>query len=109
MNVISVDLGTSSVRAAMVNESLELLHQESLPVSLMTDSAGKAEQDANGILSASRVCIQKVLSWSQEYQSTPDALSFSNAVASLVCLDADFNPIYPVCTYADLRSFNEAE
>ncbi len=109
MNIISVDLGTSSVRAAIVNDSLEILYQESLTVSLVTDSEGKAEQDADEILSSAVICIQKVLSWSQENQHSIDGLSFSNAVASLVCLDADFTPSCTVFTYADLRSFKESK
>ncbi len=109
MNVISVDLGTSSVRAAIVSDTLELLFQESVPVSLLTDSTRKAEVSAEEILSSFRACIQAALNWAQDNKIRVTGLTFSNAVASLVCLDENFNPIWPVLTYTDLRAYREAD
>jgi gluconokinase len=109
MYVISVELGTSSVREAIVSDTLELLFQESVPVSLLTDSTRKAEVNAEEILFSSRLCIQAALDWAQEAKIRVAGLTFSNAVASLVCLDEQFTPILPVLTYTDLRAHREAD
>jgi len=108
-SVISVDLGTSSVRACLVNHSLEILSQTRIPVSLVTDAKGKAVQDAEDIIKAGIVCIRDTLQWAGQKGYVPSALCFSNAVASLVCLDSEFKPLRSALTYVDLRSHKQAE
>lgn len=107
--IIAVDLGTSSVRAALIDSHLSNLKQNSQPVSLNTDAGGKAEQDTNDILAAAATCIKEIANWSDRAGYPVEALSFSNASASLVCLDSDYSPIRPALTYADLRASQESD
>ncbi len=107
--VISIDLGTSSVRACLVNRSLKMLFQSQRPVSLETDRYGKAVQDAENIIDAGLNCIAEVLDWAEKHSISPDAVSFSNAVASLVCLDEQYHPLEPALTYIDSRAHEEAD
>jgi gluconokinase len=53
--------------------------------------------------------LRAVLAWTAEHHLTPQAISFSNASASLVCLDADYQPLAPAFTYLDLRSHPQVE
>jgi gluconokinase len=107
--VISVDLGTSSIRACLVSFSLKILHQVSQPISLITDEEGQAEQDAEPILQIAIDCINQVLRWAENHNIQPQALSFSNANGSLVCLDSNFKPIKPALTYLDMRASRQAQ
>ncbi len=107
--VISVDLGTSSVRACLVDRSLNILFQTQQQVSLDTDPSGKAVQDAESIIKTGLKCIGQVLDWAEAHSISPDALCFSNAVASLVCLDKEYHALQPALTYIDLRSQKEAD
>lgn len=102
--VISVDLGTSSVRACLVNAALEICYQAQQQVSLNTDPLGKAVQNADTIINAGLQCLMVVLDWAGGAGYQPKAFCFSSAVASLVCLDRDFTPLAPALTYIDLRA-----
>lgn len=108
-NIISVDLGTGSVRACLVNQSLEILNKVVRPLSLITDPSGKAVQDTQKIIKTAYACIRETLKWGIRNDAAPYALCFSNASASLVCLDSDFKPSGPALTYADLRASKESQ
>ncbi len=107
--VISVDMGTGSVRACLVDETLKILQKSQKPLTLQTDSTGKAEQDAEAVVNASLACISEGLVWAENASIVVEAISFSNAVSSLVPLNENYYPIGPVFTYADVRSHNEAD
>jgi gluconokinase len=109
MNILSVDIGTSSVRACLVSPDLQIQHQTSRGIQLKTNATGKAELDVENVLKKTLTCIQETLDWAFAGPHPVDAISFSSASASLVCLDLDFNPVRPALTYADLRASKEAE
>jgi len=106
--IIAVDLGTSSVRAALIDKHLRIIKQSSKPVSLDTGAGGKAEQNTHHIIDAAVACITDIQNWSDLAGHAVEGLSFSNASASLVSLDNDYSPIRPALTYADLRSSRES-
>jgi gluconokinase len=107
--MISVDLGTSSARACLVDAALKIQFQTQKPVVLDTDPTGKAVQDADAIIDAGLACISEALAWASAQGLSPQAISFSNAVASLVCLDEARQPLKPALTYADLRAYRQAD
>lgn len=107
--LISMDLGTSSVRVALIGFDLKIRHQVQTPVPVARDGAGGVTQDAEAVIAAGMDGLQAVLSWAAAHQLTPQAISFSNASASLVCLDGDYQPLAPVLTYLDLRSHPQVE
>lgn len=107
-HIISVDLGTSSIRACLVNFSLRILFQVSQPIPLTTTEQGQAEQDAESIVEIAMGCINQVLQWAEDHHIQHLAISFSNANASLVCLDSHFKPIRPALTYLDMRASQHA-
>lgn len=107
--VISVDIGTGSVRACFYDAKLRNMHQKQLSITLETDITGKAEQSFEEIREAVFRCIGDVIRWTETNKYTPEAICFSNAVSSLVITDSDFHPLRPVLTYADLRAHREAD
>jgi gluconokinase len=107
--IISVDLGTSSIRACLVSNALNITYQVSQPIPLITDEDGQAEQDAESILHIAIDSINQVLQWAADHNIHPQALSFSNANGSLVCLDSKFKPIRPALTYLDMRASQQAQ
>ena len=107
-NVISVDIGTSSVRACLVDPTLNIIYHTQSPINLSIDIGGKAEQDSDEIINAAFKCITNVTKWAEKANYRPEALCFSNTVSSLVCLDSNFMPARPIMTYADVRACDEA-
>lgn len=108
-HIVSIDLGTSSVRICLFDLCLHKVYQSQKSVFLHTDVHGKAEQDFLEIQTATYDCLQDVLLYAQHEGVEPEAICFSNAVSSLVCLDSNFNPVSPAFTYADVRASHEAE
>lgn len=106
--ILTVDLGTSSLRACLVDPALTIHHQVRQPVALMSGPDGRAEQNAAAIVAAALESIRGVCQWAEARGLVPRALCFSNAMASLVALDAGFNPLRPALTYADLRAHRQA-
>lgn len=107
--VISVDLGTSSVRACLVNSNLSILFQAQEFLDFITDIQGKAEQVPDQVLDVSMRTISQAADYAREHDCAIQAICFSNAVSSLVQLNADFIPLGDFLTYADLRSYKEVE
>ncbi len=107
--VISLDMGTGSVRACLVDESLRILYQRSISVSLNSGLDGRAEQNAEEVIDASLTCLAEISSWAAENSISPAGLCFSNAVGSLVVLDEHDFPVGPALTWADTRSADEAD
>jgi gluconokinase len=108
-SVISLDMGTSSVRACLVDESLNILFQHRVNVRLDSGLDGCAEQDAEEIIAAAMTCLADVTNWAVGKAIIPAGLCFSNAVASLVMLDEQDHPMAPALTWADTRSSHEAD
>ena len=107
--IVSVDLGTSSVRVVLFDSSLKKVYQSQKTLCLETAVNGKAEQDFFEIRSTTYDCLKEVFLYAEKEGVEPEVVCFSNAVSSLVCLDANFQAISPVFTYADLRASHEAE
>lgn len=107
--LISMDLGTGSVRVALIGFDLQIRHQVQTAVQLQTDNSGGVVQDAEAIIAAGMDGLRAVLRWAAEQSISPQAIAFSNASASLVCLDAAFRPLAPALTYLDLRSHPQVE
>ncbi len=108
-HILSLDLGTSSLRASLVSPALTIRCQSRRTLQLKTGPDGKAEQDAEAILSAALNAIGEVIQQAQQAGLIVKALAFANAMASLVCLDQDHRPMRPALTYADLRAHHEAD
>lgn len=109
VTIVSLDLGTGSVRASLVDLKLRILHQVVKSISLNTGPDGEATQDADQVINAAFDCLVGLMTWADGAGINPKALSFSNAVSSLVCLDQNFNIVGPALTYLDTRSSAEAE
>jgi gluconokinase len=107
--VISLDMGTSSVRACLVDESLSILFQRSVNVRLDSGLDGRAEQDAVEIIDAVLTCLTDVNNWATSKTIIPEGFFFSNSVSSLVILDEKDRPIAPALTWADTRAAHEAD
>ncbi len=106
-SLISVDLGTSSIRACLVNDALQILYQKQSQVDMEMRPGGVAVQDAEVIVEKGIAGIQEVLQWAHHKRYQPQAICFSNANASLVCLDGDYSPVGPAMTYLDLRAHQQ--
>jgi len=107
--LISIDLGTSSIRVALIDYGLVVRHQEQATVLIQTDLTGAAVQDANEIIDLALDGLIRALAWAEDHQLRPMGMCFSSTSASLVALDASYRPLAPALTYLDLRAHGQVE
>jgi len=107
--LISIDLGTSSIRVALIDFDLKVRYQQQATVTLQTGGPGQAVQDAEEIVNLALEGLTAVLNWADAHQLQPLGICFSNTSASLLALDEYFQPMAPAMTYLDLRSQAQVE
>jgi gluconokinase len=107
MRILGVDLGTTHVKAAlfeMRDDAPPLvvgLGREGLR--LEVPKPGRAEQDADAVLAATRRAMETALRGEKGVVA-----AFSGAMHSLLALDREGRPLGPALTWADQRSVEEA-
>jgi len=103
--ILSVDVGTSSVKATIFNGAVELVCEASRSYPLIQTQSGFVEQDPQRVLEAFHEAIQQVLSG---ITKAPNVLVLSTAMHSLVAIDELNQPITHLVTWADQRAEGEA-
>ena len=104
-HTLAVDIGTTSAKALVVNESGEVLStaQEYYPT--QNPEPDYAEQNPDEIFSA----VKKIIRLATDaVEGKVDSVSFSSAMHSLILVDKVGSAISPMITWADLRSKHEA-
>lgn len=99
--ILSVDVGTSSVKATIFNGEVELVDEASRSYPLIQTQPGFVEQDPQNVLEAFHQAIQEVLSG---LTACPNILVLSTAMHSLVAIDELNQPITHLVTWADQRA-----
>lgn len=103
--ILSVDVGTSSVKATIFNGEVELVHESSSNYPLLQTQSGFVELDPQQVLEAFYTAIQQVLSG---VTHCPNVLVLSTAMHSLMAIDELNQPITHLVTWADQRAESEA-
>lgn len=104
MGILVIDLGTSSVRAAIVHPDATVTHEvrrDTLPDS---PAPGLVEFDAVAVAEATLACAREVL----EQAGPVDAVGISNQRASTIVWDrATGEPVAPAQGWQDLRTVGD--
>ena len=103
---MGIDLGTGSVKAAIVSAGGIVLSRFSKAYPVASPSAGWAESDPREWLSATQHVVRQAIEHSPE---SPVALGFSGQMHGVVVTDAALNPLRPAILWADTRSAAEAQ
>lgn len=106
--VLAIDVGTSSTRAALVDEHLNIIASGSRKNALLTPKPGYAEQDPEDLLQSVYVAIQTCMDKAPP-DTKPNVVSIDTAMHSLVALDKNGQPLTPLYIWADTRAKTEAE
>ncbi|WP_370519537.1 gluconokinase [Listeria sp. PSOL-1] len=102
--IMGVDIGTSSTKAVLFDQSGNIIMNYAVHYELITDIDGKAEQDPAEIFAAVVEAIQGVMARSNLERDKLKAVSFSAAMHSLILIDNHDKPITNCITWADRRS-----
>lgn len=102
--IMGVDIGTSSTKAVLFDQTGNILTQYAVHYELTTDIDGKAEQNPSEIFAAVVEAIRGVMLKSKLDQDELKAVSFSAAMHSLLLIDEANQPMTNCITWADMRS-----
>jgi gluconokinase len=101
--VLALDIGTSSVRARLYDESGE--HVSGVEAQTRYGPA-ESEIDADELVAATRAALDEARS---EAGREPDTLAVSCFWHSLLAVDGHGRPLTPLLTWRDVRAASEAE
>jgi gluconokinase len=109
--VLSIDVGTSSVRASLYDEEGEAVpeifsHQSHAPVSTPD---GGAEMDAEALFQRTLACVEQVLARAGDRARRIAGVGVCTFWHSILGVDADRRAVTPVLLWADTRSVGEVE
>jgi xylulokinase len=102
---LGVDVGTSGVKAILVDTSGDVLASAITPLQLATPQPGWAEQDPDAWWAAAAAAIRTVLA--ARPGDGPDAVGVSGQMHSSVFLDAHGEVIRPALLWCDGRTTDE--
>ena len=101
---VGVDLGTGSVKVALVDEQGNVLAKAARPYDLSSPHAGWAESDPLLWLEATEQAAAEIA----DQLPGAEGVGFSGQMHGVVLCDANLEPLRPAITWADTRSAHEA-
>ena len=102
---LGIDLGTGSVKAAVVGDDGSILAKASRPYAVTAPHPGWAESDPAEWLEATLDVTRQVLAQTAEPVTS---VGFSGQMHGVVITDADLRPLRPAILWADTRSADQA-
>lgn len=103
---LGIDVGTTSLKAAVFDETGKRLGLRQVDYTLSTDPAtGYIEFDAEAYITA----CERVIAELTEECGKPDALSVDTQGETLILTDGDGRPLCPAVVWLDNRAAEEAE
>ena len=104
-SVIGIDLGTQSVKAAVVSSEGAVLSSAVRPYAVEAARPGWAQTDPHAWLAAAVDAAREAL---ESAASVPLAIGLSGQMHGVVLCEADGTPVRPAITWADTRSGAQA-
>lgn len=107
MNIISVDLGTTNIKTAIYDQTLQMLHLLSEPVTYQKNG-DFVEFDAEQYFSLVLSMIQKAAAYGwQNNRKKVAQIVLTGQAESLILLDQNHRPVCPGISWMDMRSSDE--
>lgn len=109
--ILAIDIGTSSTRALVFDESAQALEGAlaQQPNDVQTGADGRAELDVATLLNSVEHCIDQVVATLGPKAAQIGAVAIDTLVSNMVVLDQMGVPLTPLITYADTRNAPDAE
>lgn len=107
--VLGLDLGTSSLKGLLVNQSGELVYSASADYPLLSPKVGYSEQDPAVWFEAALTVLEKVVTEVADAKEQLEAISFSGQMHSLVLLDENDQVLRNAILWNDVRTTKQCE
>ncbi|QBP42651.1 xylulokinase [Paenisporosarcina antarctica] len=107
--VIGIDLGTSAVKAILVDQSGEVVAEVSHPYPLIQKSAGYSEQNPEEWVKQTAKALAELVSIFTGDSSDIEGISYSGQMHGLVLLNENFQVLRPAILWNDTRTSQQCE
>lgn len=107
--ILGLDLGTSGLKALLVNKLGEVVETTSADYPLLTPQRGFIEQDPDEWVRASLTVMKEMIERVPEAASQIEGISFSGQMHSLVLLDEEGNSLRNAILWNDVRTTKQCE
>lgn len=107
--VIGLDIGTSAVKAVLFARSGYVIAEQEMTYPTMRPQIGWAEQDPLAIERATKQVLRQLIEIANVPSDQIVAIGLSSAMHSIICVDERGEPLSPLITWADQRSYEQAE
>ena len=105
MTTLGIDLGTGSVKAALLDDDLHVVAKASRPNHVDAPRPGWAESDPQQWLAATQDALAEVTAAGGRVHG----VGFSGQMHGVVVVDEHFAPLRPAILWADVRSVEQAQ
>lgn len=109
MYVLGLDLGTSSLKALLMNKEGEVVETSSADYPLITPKPSFSEQDPKEWLLAAEKVIEELKLKVSNFEEELEGISFSGQMHSLVLLNEQNEPLRNAILWNDTRTTKECE
>ena len=107
MYVLGLDLGTSSLKALLMNKEGEVVETSSSEYPLITPKPSYSEQDPKEWLLAAKKVMEELKAKVSDFEESLEGISFSGQMHSLVLLDEKDEPLRNAILWNDTRTTKE--
>lgn len=108
-NVLALDIGTSSVRAMIIDEKGNILHKEQRRYDVILVSKYMQEQSPVEIEKHFKDIVRACIENAGIDRQSIKAMSFSSQMYNIFPVDVNGNPLYHMILWSDSRSDEQAE
>jgi xylulokinase len=106
---VGIDLGTSNIKAVLVDEQQRVIAEASRPVATIRPGPVEAEQDPDAWIELTAAALAELRSKAPAAFAATEAIGLSGQMHGLVALDASLRPLRPCILWSDGRAAAEAE
>ena len=109
MYVLGLDLGTSSLKALLMNKKGEVVETATADYPLITPQVGFSEQDPKEWLKAANQVLKELKEKVSDFEAELEGISFSGQMHSLVLLNENDEVLRNAILWNDVRTTSECE
>lgn len=102
--VLGIDLGTSSLKGILVDETGSLVSEKSHEYQIDVPTSGFSQQNPKDWLNACEKVLVELFEEVKDFGEQLAGISFSGQMHTLVVLDEDGQPVYPAILWNDVRT-----
>ena len=104
--ILTLDIGTSEIKAALFNEKLKLLYLENIKNKVKYTNDGKSELDMNLLWKQCIILIKKILKNQKEINKKIIGIGITANMVGLWPINKNGQPVRNAILWNDLRTIN---